>query len=205
MADEKTKSAAELKVEEELRQLDIEIKRVELETKQLELEAARDRNTATKAQKADSARKNRQRQAQLKIDRDTRKQMAAQCNHRCGASPTNPFEGDEQGDTTLMVALMPDGFTKLIMCYGACRLRFFSPHPLDGATKRRAGETQEECTARVKGYKADVEEFDRLLALAKKKKSAEARAPMDCGTTISVTNEEGLPVQRRRPCDSYAA
>lgn len=200
------KSAAQLRAEAELVALDLEIKRIELETKQLDLEDARDRNQRMKADKADRARKNSQRQAQLATDRAARRKMAKLCSHRSGASPGNPYEGDDMADTTLLVALMPDGFTKLILCYGPCRLRMFSPHPVDGAKACRAGESAKERDARVKDFLEDQEEFDRLLALAKKKKSPEARAPMDCGVTISVTNEEtGMPVLRQRPCDSYAA
>ncbi|MGA2087004.1 MAG: hypothetical protein ABSG60_15955 [Terracidiphilus sp.] len=200
---ETAKSTAEAKAESDLAKLDLEIKRIDLETKQLDLEEAKERNQRLKNEKADRSRKNRQRQAQLATDRANRKALMAECNHRQGGSPKNPYKG--KGDSALSVFNMPDGFTKLIKCI-ICRGECWSPHPADQATAIREGETAAQRDARVAKYHADLAEFNRLYDLAKDKLSEEAAQEMQCGVTITTTNTEtGAPVLRRRPCDRYAA
>ena len=210
MADETGKSAAQLKAEEELKELNLQIARrqakiqeIALETAELDLEEAKDRNARLKADKADKSRKNKQRQGQLHIDRSNRRQLRDHtCSHRQGGSPRNQYKG--KGDSALSVFNMPDGFTQLVKCI-ICRGEWWSPHPADQAQKPRDGETAGECRARVAQYRDDYEEFQRVLALAMDKLTEEAAQPMECGVTITTTNlETGAQTLRRRPCDSYA-
>ena len=189
---EKQKTADEIRAE---------ILNIELETRLLDLDEARENNQRRLALKADNSRKNAQRQKQLASDVATRNSIAAQCKHRQGASPSNPYNG--KGATALNVARMPDGFTKLIMC-SVCKLRVFSPHPANQSEKQKPGETQADRNQRVKKYKRDVERFKELLDMSKDTLTEESSQEMDCGVTISITDSDGIPVLPRRPCDSYA-
>jgi hypothetical protein len=66
------------------------------------------------------------------------------------------------------------------------------------------GENAAKRDARVEKYHADLERFNELVKMSQDKISPEATQEMDCGTTISVYNQEtGMPVYRERPCDSY--
>ncbi len=178
-----------------------ELDAIALETAQLNLEEARDRNARIRAEKEDKSRRNKQRQQQLRNDLATRRILSSRCSHRQGGSPNNPLGG--KGATALNVVKMPDGFTKLVMC-GVCRLRTFSPHPRNQSEKARQGETQAEAKARAVKYREDLAAFDKLLAMSKDTLTEEASQEMDCGVTITITNEDGIPVLPTRPCDSYA-
>ena len=184
-------------------QIAAELAYVQLETARLNLDAARDDNARRTATKADTQRKNRQRQQQLANDRNTRRAQARACNHLQGATPEDPLQGAEQADTALKVVNMPDGFTQLIMCSN-CRGRWFSPHPTNKSKKLRPGETPADRDARIELYEQQVVEFAELLRLSKRAKTREYTKPMECGVTIQVMNEDGMPVYRERPCDSYA-
>lgn len=178
-----------------------ELDRIAVETAQLNLEEAKQRNAMFKAKAENKSRFNAQRQAQLGIDRNGRIQLAARCNHRQGATPKNPLKG--KGPTSLNVVKMPDGFTLMIMC-SICRLRAFSPFPPNQSPKRRKGETQDQADARVEKFHADKKRFDELLEQSQDGLTPEATEHMDCGVKIKVTDADGMPVYRPRPCDSYA-
>ena len=178
-----------------------QIEEMQLEAAKLNLEELRESIAERKANKEVKARQNKQRQTQLLNDLRNRNLIAAGCNHRQGASPADPYNG--KGASALNVASMPDGFTRLVMC-GICRLRVFSPHPRNGGTKPRQGETPAQAKARVEKYKEELAAFNKLVEHSKDKLTAEASQMMDCGVTIVTTNEEtGAPVLRDRPCDSY--
>jgi hypothetical protein len=179
-----------------------ELEKVQLETAQLQLEEQKERNERFKAEKADKSRKNAQRQQQLKSDRANREKISAQCKHRQGGTPANPYNG--KGATSLNVAKLPDGFTKVIMCT-VCRLRCFTPHPADGSKKQRKGESADQREMRVEKYLAAKETYERLLEQSKDTLTEEAAQEMDCGTYITLVNEDGANVLPRRPCDSYAS
>jgi hypothetical protein len=198
-----TKSPAQAKAEQGIEDLDARLKTIALKKAEMELELVTKQVTEFQNAKTDSARKNRQRQAQLAIDRANRKALMAGCNHRQGGSPKNPYKG--KGDSALSIFNMPDGFTKLVKCI-ICRGPCWSPHPADQATAIQEGETASERDERVRNYHEDLAEFNRLYDLAKDKLSEEAAQEMQCGVTITTTNTEtGAPVLRRRPCDRYAA
>lgn len=114
-----------------------------------------------------------------------------------------------KGPSSLSVANMPDGFTKLILC-NICPLRVFSPHPRNMSQKpkflTREGrmETKAEAEARAAKYEQDRKAFEALYEMSKDKLTAEAAQEMDCGTTFTTTNGDGIPVLPNRPCDSYA-
>jgi hypothetical protein len=153
------------------------------------------------ARKAQRSLQNRQRQQQLRIDLIGRKAVSDHCNHRQGGTPKNPYKG--RGDTALKGVLMPDGHTKLIMC-GICRLRAWSPHPADKSSRVRHNETATAAKRRAAKYTEDKEYFDDLWEQSQNSISAEFTQPMDCGTTFTVTDEEGRQVFGPRPCDTYA-
>lgn len=202
MANETPKSAAQVKAEDELKDLDLRIKQTLLREAEMRLEMTEETVTAYQNTKADRERKNRQRQAQLATDRANLKALSKQCSHRQGGSPKNPYKG--KGDSALNVFNMPDGFTKVVKCI-VCRGVMWSPHPADQAKNQRLGESAAERDARVAKYEADLAEFDRLYEMAKDKLTEEAAQEMECGTTISTTDlNTGAPILRRRPCDSYA-
>lgn len=173
---------------------------IALQTAELNLEAAEEDAARRKAEKAAKSLKNKQRQAQLKNDVVTAQMIASQCTHRQGASPKNQYGG--KGASAIKIAKMPDGFTELAMC-AICRLRCFSPHPRNQSPKVRDGETREAAKLRVEKYRADLDRFQAFKEHSLDTLTPEAAEPMDCGTTITVTNEDGLPVMRARPCDSY--
>lgn len=169
---------------------------------ELELEQAEEQHARHAQQKAANAKKNSDRQRQLRADVDTRRKTVQRCNHRQGGTPKNPLKG--KGPTALKIATMPDGFTKLIMCSAGCNLRAFSPHPQDGAKKPHPGESNEERNARLAKFKKDTAEWERLQAMAEDGLTEESVQPMECGVTMSVFDGDGMPVYPRRPCDSYA-
>lgn len=178
-----------------------QIAAVQLETAQLQLERQKEENAQYKARKAEKERQNAQRQEQLSIDRNNRVRTAALCTHRQGGTPRNPMKG--KGPTALKRIKMPDGFTVLIAC-SICRLRKYSPHPMNKSPKRKKDESEAQAKARVEKYEADVIEFARLNEEAEDGLTAEATQPMDCGVKFRVTDADGRPVYRQRPCDSYA-
>lgn len=178
-----------------------EIKRVQLETARLQLDEQRDRNEHLKATKAEKSRRNMERQKQLRAEVSTRTQISNKCKHRQGGTPKNPLNG--KGPTALNIAMMPDGFTKLIMC-SVCRLRVFTPHPRNQSTKPRDGETAAQAKNRAGQYQDDLEYYNRLMEMAKDNLTEEGAQEMDCGTTIVLRDDEGREVLPTRPCDTYA-
>lgn len=178
-----------------------EIERVQLETALLNLEQAKIQNAQHVARTEEKKRFNAQRQNQLSIDRHGRIELSKRCSHRQGGTPRNPLKG--KGPTSLNVVKMPDGFTKMITC-SICRLRKFSPFPPDMSTKKKDGETAEQAKKRVAKFHADKKHFDWLLEKAQDGLTPEATQEMDCGVVIKVTDADGMPVYRPRPCDSYA-
>jgi hypothetical protein len=153
------------------------------------------------AAEADKKRQNAQRQQQLAIDLRGRRHVSRNCSHKQGGTPKKMYAG--KGDTALKKVILPDGFSMLIMC-SICRLRVFSPHPLDQSNKVRKGETPQQANARVAKWVKDTAEFAHLVEMSDEAKSAEFTEAMDCGITMKVTDADGLPVFRRRPCDTYA-
>jgi hypothetical protein len=174
---------------------------IALRKAELELIETEERVQLAEGARDAKRRQNLQRQAQLRIDLMTRKAVSDKCNHRQGGSPKRQYEGT--GDTALKVVMLPDGFSRLIMC-SICRLRVFSPHPQDQSTNVRGKETPVQAVERVEKWLVDTAVFNDLLEKSKRSKSVEFTEPMDCGVTMQVTNGEGMPVFRRRPCDSYA-
>lgn len=175
---------------------------VMLERERLDLDEAKDRNAQRMQMKAANSLKNKQRQAQLQTDLHNRDTISAGCSHKQGGSPSNQYGG--KGATALKLVYLPDGFTELIMC-AICRLRRFSPHPMNQAKKIFEGENATARDARVAKYRADKDAFDALRELTKDTLTPEAAIPMHCGVTIQTTNlETGMPTMRPRPCDSYA-
>lgn len=153
------------------------------------------------AQRAQKSLTNRQRQSQLRQDLIGRKAVSDNCNHRQGGTPKQPYKG--KGDTALKVVLLPDGFSKLVMC-AICRLREFSPHPRDKSSKPREGETAAQAKTRSKAFDERKARFDKLLDDSQDAISADFTQPMDCGVTFTFTNEDGNPIYKERPCDTYA-
>lgn len=178
-----------------------EIDRIALETALLNLEEAKERNAQQKAKAENKRRLNAQRQAQLGIDRHGRIEVSLRCNHRQGGTPRSPLKG--KGPTSLNVVNMPDGFTKMITC-SICRLRLFSPFPPDQSPKAKQGESDRQTKARVAKFHKDKKRFDDLMEKSQDGLTPEATMEMDCGVKIRVTNADGMPVFRPRPCDSYA-
>lgn len=168
---------------------------------EIRLQETEERIQRFDAQRADAKRMNAQRQEQLAIDLRGRKSVARQCSHRQGGTPKKPYAG--KGDTALKKVTLPDGFSMLIMC-AICRLRTFSPHPADQSKKLRKGETPAMAKARVAKWQKDTAEFAKLIEMSEDAKSAEMTEAMECGVTMSVTDADGAPVFRRRPCDTYA-
>lgn len=183
---------------------ELEQRRLEvmLQKEELELEQAQEDNQIRISTKAANSRKNAQRQAQLQTDLKNRVLISEQCSHRQGGSPANPYGG--KGAIALKLVGMPDGFTELIMC-AICRLRTFSPHPQNQATKAFKGETETAAKKRVEKYHMDKAKFDRLRELSKDTLTPESATKMECGTVIeTLDSETGQRTYRPRPCDSYA-
>ena len=180
----------------------------QLETALIQREQAIEANAKYKGEQRSREENNRKRQGQLRSEVNTRHRGTLSCNHRQGGSPSKPGSG--KGPTALNVVLMPDGFTKLIMCSAGCRLRLFSPHPRDGAkaprkaTNLRPAETKADAEERVERCQLDLQRFNELLQKAEDDTlTPEAATPMDCGITITLTDSEtGMPVLPWRPCDS---
>lgn len=191
MASEK-QSAAEMQAE---------LARLQLEEAQLRLEETRERIAAAKSDKQQKARRNAQRQTELRTDRTNQRMRESVCSHRQGGSPDKPHKG--KGPTALRVQNMPDGFTKRIAC-PLCRLTVFSPHPGNQSRKLKPGETAADRDARVKKYQADVAAFDELYEKSRDGLSGDDVQEMHCGVTIEVINRDGEVVYPKRPCDSYA-
>jgi hypothetical protein len=182
-----------------------QIAEAQLEREQILLEQTREQSAAYKAGKFQKARVNAQRQEQLAIDVRNRRAVSKQCNHRQGGTTRNPYKG--KGKTSLNRVLLPDGFSKLIMC-SICRLRLFSPFPLNKTPrpKRTATgvETSAQAAARVRKFHEDEKQFNKLWEDAEDSLTPEASQVMHCGVTFTVTDPDGMPIMKPRPCDTYA-
>lgn len=187
-------------VQTELDSIDLELKRVQLEKARLELEQAQEEIAAWKGHKAARSRSNTQRQTQLALDRRDAARAAKECTHRQGGSIREPNKG--KGQSALNIVILPDEST-LITCAN-CRLRVFSPSPLQGAQDPKPGESKQEAAARVKKHLEAVKSFEELLEQAQDKLTPEAATPMHCGKTFKFLDRNQNQVHVPRPCDSYA-
>lgn len=184
-----------------------ELDAIALETAQLNLQEAREGNARRIAMRAVKERNNAQRQSQLRIETNGRRMLAKNCSHRQAGTPAKPYKG--KGPTALRVQKMPDGFT-LRLCCEICRMVHFSPYPPNQSKKPRRlvklnrMETAEEVKVRVAKYWTDKAAFDELVEKSTEGLTEDSTRPMDCGTTLTITNEDGNQVFRPRPSDSYS-
>lgn len=177
------------------------LQNLQLEDGELGLELKREQMTELRNQRESKKRSNRQRQAQFDRDKSSKLNLRDKvCQHLQGGDPNSPWEtGDPQADSTVGAIEMSDGFTMMLYC-SLCHEPWYSPHPLDGATALRVGETIQDRDARLAKFAVDKAEFDRIFKLSKKKKGKEARLPMSCGAAFKVTNPDTMTqVLRRRP------
>ena len=188
-------------VEAQLEDIRLRTAQVQLEEAEMRLEMTQDTVAAFKANKEQRVRSNKQRQSQLRKDREEIAIIARACTHRQGGSPRKPYGG--KGQSALNIVMLPDGHSQLITC-SVCRLRVFSPREDDMAKKQRPGETAADAKRRVEKYTEDMEEFQKLLEMAADKLTDEASQPMHCGTTYTLRDGEGREVLSMRPCDTYA-
>lgn len=188
-------------IKAELDAIALETAQVNLERSRLELEQTKETVAQWKGDREQRQRTNKQRQTQLRNDREEVARIARVCTHRQGGSPKNPYGG--KGQAALSVAQMPDGHTQLVTC-AICRLRVFSPNDRDMAKNSRPGESRDDAKRRVEKYLQARAEFDRLLELSQDKLTPEAAAPMHCGVTFTYMNGDGQEVLLPRPCDAYA-
>lgn len=192
-----SKSAAQLADEARLKR-----ELIQLEAAELDLEQTRQSSEERKAQNADTVRKRTMRQNQALNQARSAQKLAKVCSHRQGGQNGDMFKG--KGPTALKVEKMPDGFTVRIRCL-ACPLRITSPLPSDASKKLKRGETNDERAARLDKFAKDRERFDRYYAISQEDAlTGEAGAPMECGTTFKVTDEDGNQIFKPRPSDSYA-
>lgn len=146
-------------------------------------------------------------QQQLKGEAKVKVEMRTLCNHRQGNTPKKRYQGN--GTTALKIAKMPDGITTKVHCMN-CTAEWWSPLPTNKSPKpkflkkQNRMETKDEVAARVELYKAEQAEFDAILAKAQDGITEEQTTAMDPGVKMRVTDGDGLPVYRERPCDTYA-
>jgi hypothetical protein len=173
-----------------------------LQTERLQIQNRQDLSAKDAAERRKAAM-----QAQLRGEAQNKVRMRTLCNHRQGNTPKKRYTGN--GTTALKIAKMPDGITIKVHCLN-CPAEWWNPMPTNQSPKakflKKLGrkETGDEVKARVEKYKADKIEFDKILALAEDGITEEQTTPMDPGVKMRVTDSDGLPVYRERPCDSYA-
>lgn len=195
MAEQKT--TAQLADETRLRR-----EQIQLESEELKLEQTRQETEERKAQIAYKGRQRTLRQNQALLSAKAAQKLAKVCSHRQGGQNGDMFKG--KGPTALKVEKMPDGFTVRIRCL-CCPLRITSPLPSDASKKQKRGETAADRDARLEKFAADRERFDRYYAISQEDAlTGEAGAPMECGTTFKVTDDDGNQIFKPRPSDSYA-
>jgi hypothetical protein len=187
-------------VEAKLEQVRLRTAEIQLKQAEMQLEQTEDTVAQWKNDREQKARRNKQRQGQLKIDINEKAGQARGCTHRQGGSLRQPYKG--KGPSSLQIVIMPDE-RELIMC-SICPLRVFSPFPGDGSRRKRAGETQGQADHRVEKYADDLAEFNALKELASDKLTEEAASAMHCGKTFKFQDNEGNQVQVPAPCDSYS-
>lgn len=191
-------------VEERLSQIKLRTAEIQLKKAEMELEQTEEQIQQFEAEREGKRRRNQQRQSQMRKEVDDAARKARKCSHRQGGSvgKNNPEFG--KGPSALTIAVMPDsnGKTELIMC-SICRLRVWSPNPMNQSPKPRNGETAQEAKQRAIQYERDFKEFEELRELAMDKLTPEAARPMDCGVTFSFQDGDGRDVLVPRPCDSY--
>jgi hypothetical protein len=175
---------------------------IELEAAELRLEDTRQASEERKAQNAYRLRQRTLRQNQALNQARSAQKLSKVCSHRQGGQNGDMFKG--KGPTALKVEKMPDGFTVRIRCL-CCPLRVTSPIPSDASKKLKRGEAQEERTTRLEKFAADKARFDKYYAISQEDAlTGEAGAPMECGTTFKVTDDDGNQIYKPRPSDSYA-
>lgn len=195
--------ANEKEVQGKLDDIDLKLKAVQLKEAEMRLEITTNQVREYENSKIAKARQNAQRQTQMRGDHMKRAKGALTCTHRQGGQVGRGQKPYGKGPTALQMVLLPDEKSKLIMC-SICRLRVFSPNPLDGLKKLRPGEGREQMQERVKKYLAFRKAFEELEELVQDKLTADAAAPMDCGVTFSLQDGEGRDIPVQRPCDKYA-
>ena len=173
-----------------------------LQTDRLKLQNQQDLSQARATE-----RKKLEMQNQLRGQAQNKLAMRKLCNHRVGNTVKNRLKGN--GTTALKIVKMPDGFTTKVHCMN-CPAEWWSPMPTNQSPKpkmlKNEGrlETKAEVQARIEKYLADKAEFDAILEMAQDNLSEEQSTPMSPGVIMRVTDADGLPVYRERPCDSYA-
>ena len=188
-------------------EIDAEVKRQQLIQARLTTERLTAENSRAIQAKAAGLRKRDAMQAQLRGQARAKYRMRTECNHRQGWTPKKRYTGN--GTTALKIAKMPDGITTKIHCM-TCSAEWWSPLQTNQSPKpkhlAKLGrlETKAEVEARVKKYMADKTAFEEVLAMAEDGITEELTTPMDPGVKMRVTDADGLPVYRPRPCDSYA-
>jgi hypothetical protein len=183
-----------------------QLEEVQLKTALMNMRIAEQAVEKFEAEERAKSVQRKDRQAGFRSKVRGRANIAAGCSHKAGASQKNIYKG--KGDTTLKKVRMMDGFTLIIHC-AICRLMVFSPHPYDRNPALQKNihtgkmETAAQAKARVEKWTADTAKFEKLLEQSEESKSDEYSSTMDCGNTFTVTDEQGLPVFRRRPSDFY--
>lgn len=186
--------------EKTLAEIQAETATIALEMAHLRLEKEKEEIAEWRGRKDVRSRQNKQRQGQLRKDLIERKAIIETCTHKQGGSPGRERKGT--GPSALRVCIMPDE-RELIMCAN-CPLRLFSPFPADKNAKQRAGETKAEASARVRRYKDELAEFNRLKEESSVQLTPEAGQPMFCGKTFRFENGNGNHIHVPSPCDFYA-
>lgn len=188
-------------------ELDAEAKRQHLIQMRLQTDRLILQNQQDIATKASRERQTQQRQSQLRGEAQNKVKMRTLCNHRVGNTMKNRLKGD--GKTALKVVKMPDGFTIKVHCMN-CIAEWWSPMPTNKSPKakflKKLGrkETADEVKARIAKYEVDLAEFNAIYERAQDSLSEEQSTAMSPGVIMRVTDSDGLPVYRERPCDSYA-
>lgn len=202
MAEQKKLTAEE--VEDQLRQIRLRTAQAELQKAEMELEQTEENVANFKAQREARGRQNAQRQGQLAKDANDLARTTRACSHRQGGSVGKHATQWGKGQSALTIVLLPDESqdSKLIMC-SICRLRVFSPNPINRVPRPRNNETAAEAKQRVQQYERDMKAFSELEEMAKDKLTPEAAKPMDCGVTFKFQDGDGREVLIPRPCDSY--
>lgn len=173
MADEREKSKA--KSNEEMQR---EILEVELQTKHLQLAEARKRNADFEEAERRRHDANQKRMSELAEGRRNHAATVKHCRHQSGGSPANVLRGGGRFAFSLIQrTIMPDGVTVLLTC-PRCRMMMYPPSE---AMKK----------ADAKQYKADLEEYNRLLqkSIDEGIEHNESRGP-----TFMFKNAEGVPI-----------
>jgi len=191
-----------MKSEAEIR---AELAEVELEAAKIRLEQTREANATYLADKGRRARENKQRQHQMKSDREDLARNIAECTHRQGGSPGRTNKG--KGPSALRGIYFPQDERRLVMC-SICSirggLRVWEPRKIDGVARTRKGESEAQMKARVAKFNEDLREFERLWEMAQDQLTPEAGQPMHCGRTFTFSDKEGNLAHVPHPCDGYA-